>query len=46
MFLFKDIYKKKGKKMADLLKNYLERANEIIGDRTKEEEIYDQEVLR
>ena len=32
--------------MADLLKNYLERAKEIIDDRTKEEEIYDQEVLR
>jgi Skp family chaperone for outer membrane proteins len=30
----------------DFLKQYLNRANEIIGDRTKEEERYDKEVLR
>ena len=30
----------------NLLKEYLNRANEIIGDRTKDEERYDKEVLR
>ncbi|RJP52908.1 MAG: hypothetical protein C4583_05810 [Anaerolineaceae bacterium] len=30
----------------DFLEQYLNRANEIIGDRTKEEERYDKEVLR
>ena len=30
----------------DLLEQYLDRANEIIGYRTKEEERYDKEVLR
>ena len=30
----------------DFLEQYLDRANEIIGDRTKEEERYDKEVLR
>lgn len=30
----------------DFLEQYLGRANEIIGDRTKEEERYDKEVLR
>jgi hypothetical protein len=32
--------------MMDFLQQYLDRANEIIGDRTKEEERYDKEVLR
>ena len=30
----------------DFLKQYLDSANEIIGDRTKEEERFDEEVLR
>ncbi len=30
----------------DFLEQYLNRANEIIGDRTKDEERYDKEVLR
>lgn len=30
----------------DILKQYFERVDEIIGDRTKEEERYDNEVLR
>ena len=30
----------------DFLEQYLDRANEIIGDRTKEEARYDKEVLR
>ena len=30
----------------DFLEQYLDRANEIIGDRTKEEERYENEVLR
>ena len=30
----------------DFLEQYLNRANDIIGDRTKEEERYDNEVLR
>ena len=30
----------------DFIEQYLARANEIIGDRTKEEERYDKEVLR
>jgi len=29
----------------DLLKDYLERAAEIIGERTTEEEIYDDEIV-
>jgi len=33
------------KDIMDLLEQYLDRANEIIGDRTKEEERYDKEVL-
>ena len=32
--------------MANFLKQYLDRANEIIGDRTRDEEQYDKEVLR
>jgi len=32
--------------MIDLFEQYLQRANEIIGDRTKDEERYDKEVLR
>jgi len=30
----------------DFLEQYFDRANEIIGERTKEEERYDKEVLR
>ncbi len=30
----------------DFMEQYLDRANEIIGERTKEEERYDKEVLR
>jgi len=30
----------------DFMEQYLDRANEIIGDRSKEEEQYDKEVLR
>ena len=30
----------------DFIEQYLDRANEIIGERTKEEEQYDKEVLR
>ena len=30
----------------DFLEQYLNRANEIVGGRTKEEERYDKEVLR
>ena len=30
----------------DFLKQYLDRANEIIGERTPEEEKYDREVIR
>ena len=30
----------------DILKQYLERANEIIGERTPDEEKYDREVIR
>ena len=33
-------------KMANLLNEYLNRAKEIIGDRTKDEERYDNEVIR
>lgn len=32
--------------MVDFLEQYIQRANEIIGDRTKDEERYDKEVLR
>ena len=32
--------------MIDFLKQYLARANEIIGYRTRDEEQYDKEVLR
>jgi hypothetical protein len=30
----------------DILKQYIERANEIIGERTPDEEKYDREVIR
>ena len=30
----------------DFLEQYLDRANKVIGDRTREEEGYDREVLR
>lgn len=32
--------------MIDFFEQYLQRANEIVGDRTKNEERYDKEVLR
>ena len=32
--------------MANILDEYLNRANQIIGDRTKDEEKYDNEVIR
>lgn len=32
--------------MIDFFEQYLQRANEIVGDRTKDEERYDKEVLR
>jgi len=37
---------KKKKDMVDFLEQYIQRANDIIGDRTKDEERYDKEVLR
>ena len=32
--------------MMDIIEQYLQRANEIIGNRSKDEERYDKEVLR
>jgi len=35
-----------GRNSMDILKQYTDRANEIIGERTPEEEKYDREVIR